>query len=166
MELIQDFEARFNLSYYRIGMFSQPVAPAISSLLSEESLGHLAIGDWNHSPDYLLTAPDEGVIVREITLRKGGYSYAVDQGENPEMACFRPSGQFAEGILLAGSLDTFTQISYSGILFKALVKIIKKRARYIGAFWVGPEAEERLRQGWQLVTSASSPREYDLALDK
>ena len=163
--LIKEFEAKHNLSYYRTGMFPQPVAPMISSLLDEKSLGHLAIGDWNHSPSYLLTAPDEEVVIREITLRKGGYTYAVDQRENSVMARFKPGGQFADGILVAGSLDTPTRISYSGILFQALVKLIKKRTRHIGAFWVGPEAEEKLRLGWRLVTIASSPQEYDLALE-
>ena len=164
VKLLEDFEARYNLSYYRAGTFPQSVAPAIASLLEEKSLGRLAIGDWNHSPSYLLTAPDEKVVIREIALRKGGYAYAVDQGENPEMARFKPSGQFTEGILVAGSLDTFTRISYSGILFQTLVKLIKQRTRHIGAFWVGPEAEEKLREGWRLVTIATSPREYDLML--
>jgi hypothetical protein len=163
--LIKGFEAKHNLSYYRTGVFPQPVAPMISSLLDEKSLGHLAIGDWNHSASYLLTAPDEEVIIREITLRKGGYAYAVDQSENTEMARFKPSGQFAEGILVAGSLVTLTRVSYSGILFQALLKLIKKRTRHIGAFWVGPEAEEKLRLDWRLVTTVTSPQEYDLALE-
>lgn len=163
--LLNTFEARHNLSYYRAGNSSVPDAPALASLLGEESLGRLAIGDWNHSPGYLLTAPDEGVVVRKITLRKAGYAYAVDQLENPELARLKPGGQFAENVLVAGSLDTYSRITYSGLLFQALVKLIKQHTRRIGAFWVGPEAEEKLRLGWRLVTIASSPREYDLALE-
>lgn len=113
----------------------------------------------------MLTAPDEGVLVREITLRKGGYSYAVDLELNPELALFRPGGQFTEGVLVAGAVETFSRISYSGLLFKALVKLLKQRTRRIGMFWVGPEAEEKLRLGWRLVISVSSPPKYDLALE-
>jgi hypothetical protein len=162
--LLEDFEARHQVAYYRADTSSVPDVAAIASLLSEKSLGHLPHGDWNHSPRYLLTFPEEGVVVREITLRKGGAVYAVDQGENPELTCLRPSGQFTAGILVAGSVKTFSRSSYSGLLFQALVKLLKGRTRRLGSFWVGPAAEEQLRLGWRLVTSASSPQEYDLAL--
>lgn len=160
--LLEAFEARHRVSYHRAGTSAAPNAPALASLAAEESLRRLTIGDWNHSPSYLLTFPDEGVVVREITMRKGGYAYAVGQRENPELARLRPSGQFAEGVLVAGSLDTYSRSSYSGLLFQALAKLIKQRSRRIGAFWVGREAEEQLQRGWRLVTIASSPQEYDL----
>ena len=163
--LLEAFEARHNVSYYRAGTSSLPNAPAIASLVSEESLGKLAIGDCNHSPRYLLTAPDQGVVVREITLRKGGHAYAVDQQLNPELALFRPGGQFGDTVLVSGLVSTFSRISYSGLLFQALVKFLKQRSRRIGAFWVGADAEAKLRLGWRLVAKASAPREYDVALD-
>jgi hypothetical protein len=162
--LLEDFEARHQVAYYRTDTSSVPEAPAIASLVSEQSFRHLAIGDWNQSPSCLLTFPEEGVVVRKITLRKGGYVYAVDQGENPALACLRPSGKFAAGILVAGSLETFSRSSYSGLLFQASGKLLKQRTRRIGSFWVGPIAEEKLLLGWRLVTSTASPREYDLAV--
>ena len=165
MAVIQSFESTHTVSYYEAGMFPSPANPVITSLLEEKSLGYLTIGDWNHSPDYLLAAPSDEIIVRKITLRKGGYSYSVDQGENPDMAIFKPSGLLTQGILVAGSLQIGTRSSYSGLLFQALTKIIKKHARRIGAFYVGSDAEEKLRFGWRLVTTASSPKEYDLALE-
>jgi len=163
--LLEEFEARHQVAYYRADISSVPDVPAIASLLSEESLGHLPIGDWNHSPSYLLTFPEEGVVVRQITLRKGGYVYAVDQGENPALARLKPSGQFTAGVLVAGSVETFSRNSYSGLLFQAFGKLLKQRTRRIGSFWVGPTAVGLLRLGWRLVTSASSPRKYDLALE-
>jgi hypothetical protein len=162
--LLEDFEARHQVAYYRAGTSSVPEVPASASLLQEETLGHLTSGDWNDSPSYLLTFPEEGVVVRQISLRKGGYAYAVDQGENPALARLKPSGQFTVGVLVAGSVDTFSRHSYSGLLFQALGKLLKQRTRRIGSFWVGPGAEAQLRLGWRLVTSASSPREYDLAV--
>lgn len=162
--VLESFEAHHNRSYYCTDTSTVPDVPAISSLVVE-SLRHLAIGDWIHSPDYLLTHPDEGIVVREISLRKGGYAYPVDQLLNPELARFKPSGQFGDTVLVAGFVTTFSCVSYSGLLFRALVKLIKQRSRRIGMFWVGPEAEEKLRLGWRLVTNASSPREYDLTLE-
>ena len=41
---------------------------------------------------------------------------------------------------------------------------IKKEFKRIGAFYVGKEAEEKLKTGWRLVTNENSPKEYDLAL--
>jgi len=163
--LIQSFESTHAISYYQTGLFSSPANLAITSLLEEKSLSYLTIGDWNHSPSYLLAAPSDEIIVREITLRQGGNSYAIDQRENPDMAVFKPSGLLTQDVLIAGSLQIGTRGSYSGLLFQTLTKIIKKHTRRIGAFYVGPDAEEKLRLGWRLVTSASSPIEYDLALE-
>jgi hypothetical protein len=163
--LLETFETRYQVAYYRADTSSVPESPAIATLTGEESVGYLTSGDWNHSPSYLLTFPKEGVVVRKISLRQGGYAYAVDQRENPTLACLRPSGQFAEGVLVAGSVETFSQASYSGLLFQALSKLLKQRTRRISSFWVGSEAEKKLRLGWRLVTSAASPRSYDLAVE-
>jgi hypothetical protein len=69
-------------------------------------------------------------------------------------------------VLVAGSVQTFSRSSYSGRLFQAFGKLLKQCTRRIGMFWVGPAAEEQLRLGWCLVTMASSPREYDLAVEQ
>jgi hypothetical protein len=66
---------------------------------------------------------------------------------------------------VAGSIETFSRSSYSGLLFQAFGKLLKQRTRCIGSFWVGPAAEEKLGLGWRLVTSAASPREYNLAVE-
>lgn len=163
--LLEVFEARHHVVYYRAGTSPVPEALAIASLVGEESLGMLAIGDCNHSPRYLLTLPGEGVVVREITLRKGGYAYAVDQQLNPELAGFRPAGQFGDAVLVEGMVWTFTRTSYSGLLFQTFVKLLKQRSRRIGVSWVGADAEAKLRLGWRLVSSTSAPREYDVALE-
>ena len=165
--LLEAFEARHLVTYYRAGTSPAPEAPAIASLVGEESLGRLANGDCNHSPRYLLSLPGEGVVVREITLRKGGYAYAVDQQLNPELAGFRPAGQFGEAVLVEGMTWTFTRTSHSGLLFQAFVKLLKQRSRRIGGSfsWVGADAEAKLRLGWRLVSNVSSPQEYDVALD-
>jgi hypothetical protein len=161
--LLDVFEARQPVAYHRADTAALPEVPVFTSLLQEASLGYLAIGDWNHSPSYLLTFPTEGVVVEEITLRKGGYAYAVGLGKNPTLTLLRPSGQFTEGVLIAGSVQTCSFMSYSALLFQRFVKLLKQHTRRIGMFWVGPEAEAKLRLGWRLVTSASSPQEYDLA---
>jgi hypothetical protein len=69
--VLESFEARHPRSYYCTDTASVPDVPAISSLVAE-SLGHLAIGDWIHSPDYLLTHPDEGIVVRESLYARAG----------------------------------------------------------------------------------------------
>jgi hypothetical protein len=69
--LLEDFEARHKVAYYRADTSAVPEAPATASLVNEEALGHLTIGDWNHSPSYMLAFPEEGVVVEKITLRKG-----------------------------------------------------------------------------------------------
>jgi hypothetical protein len=47
-------------------------------------------------------------------------------------------------------------------LYKLFSNKIKKKFKKIGTFYVGKIAEEKLKEGWRLVTNEKSPREYDL----
>ena len=163
--VIKEFENRYAVEYHQAGVFQSPTTTIIPSLSLESSLGYLKVGDWNHSPNYLIVAQNTAVCLREISLRKGGYSYAVDQQKNPDTIILKPSGIFKGEILVAGSLSTGSNTACSVSMFQDLAKVIKKRTSRIGAFYVGPEAKEKLRVGWRLVTIASSPKEYDLVLE-
>ncbi|MBD2768467.1 hypothetical protein IC235_11255 [Hymenobacter sp. BT664] len=165
VELMAAFESQNVVSYHQAGTFPSPKTLTAFSLIEEASLGHLTSGDWNQSPTYLISAPETKIVVREIILQRGGYSYAIDQQKNPDTVVFKPSGIFTEGILVAGSLVTGSSTAYSTMTFQAFAKIIKQRTTRIGVFYVGPDARAKLMLGWRLVTTASSPKEYDLALD-
>lgn len=161
--VIEEFEIKYSVSYYKMGALSAPEA-VIAGPLAEQ-LGHLAIGDWNHSPCYLIIKQNSEVAFREIKLQKGDFSYVIDQQKNPDTIIFKPSGVFAKEILIAGSLSTGSNSSHSVKMFQIFAKIIKRYSSKIGLFYVSPNAKKDLALGWRLVTSSTSPKEYDLALD-
>lgn len=164
--IIKTFEMQNAVSYYQTGLFSSTGALKIESLLELPSIGYLDKGDWNHSPSYLVLAKGNNAVSREIVLKKGGFSYAIDQQENYDTVIFKPSGIFTENILVAGRLVTGSTTTYSVKMFQAFAKIIKSNATRIGVFYVGPDAKSKLIDGWRLVTNADSPMEYDLVLDQ
>ncbi len=164
--VIESIEDSAEIVYYKMGLFPLPTTSAISSLVRNSELGYLTKGDWNHSPSYLITTPDAEIVTREIILKKGGYSYAVDQEENPDTVIFKPSGVFTEGILIAGALGTLSNTAYSLKSFKAFSKIIKQYTSKIGLFYVGADAREKLKLNWRLIVNSSSPKEYDLTLNE
>lgn len=164
VEVIKKFEICYKQSYYQMDITSPEEANELTSLLAEPSLGRLTIGDWNHSPTYLVTVPDAKICIEEIKLRKGGHSFSITQTDNPNSVIFKPSGIFDDRVLIAGSLTTISLTPYSLKTFNIFAKIIKQHSSKIRSFYVGSDAYTKLNLGWRLVTSASSPSKYNLAI--
>lgn len=118
ISVVEALETHCAVSYYLAGTSPLNKVVGTSSLAKEPSLGQLINGDWNHSPSYLIASLNSPVATREITLRKGGSSYAIDQQINPDTIVFKPSGAFDKNILIAGSIGTITNSTYSAKLFK------------------------------------------------
>jgi len=69
-------------------------------------------------------------------------------------------------ILVAGSIGTISQDSFSITTFNLLSRELRSNFKKIGNFFVGDKALEKLELGWRLVTINKSPKEYDLKLVK
>lgn len=94
----------------------------------------------------------------------GGIKYAVDQGCNPKSIEIKLGGVFIEkeNVIVAGRLATISDEADSLELYKFLSTKIKRDFKRIGAFYVGKKAQERLNEGWRLVTNERLSREFDL----
>jgi hypothetical protein len=68
-------------------------------------------------------------------------------------------------VLLAGEVSSISDDEWSDKLYKLFYSTIKKKFKKIGRCYVGTAAEQKLKDGWRLVTSERSPKEYDLTLD-
>jgi hypothetical protein len=157
-------EARRRLAYTLTGLFetdelrTAPIGAAIPTLHSPAPDAGAIVGY-----QYLVTAADDPIIVREVPQRRGGVRYAVDQLANPRSVALMPGGLYAPDIRLYGRVGTASDAEFSVRLYRAFATAIGESFRRVGAYYVGRQAEGLWRGGQRLTIGADSPRDYDLA---
>lgn len=161
--IIKSIETTYSIVYYKMGLFDTKHEVLFNSVSEILDLGIPKYGDWNKDLRLMALPKDSSVVVREVVQRDGSIKYAIDQLENHASICFQFGGIFKEGVLLGGSCGTSHINDFSLDVFKAFSAKIRKTFKKIGTFYVGREAEEKLKAGWRLVTNEKSPKEYDLA---
>jgi len=113
-------------------------------------------------PTFLICDPSLKLKARPII---GDKMYSFDQLENPDTITFSAGGLWKD-MLLYGRFATCTA-SFSPISKKLLQRYtyhVRKHFKYIGAYYVGQEAEEMLRQGKRLTLAEQTPKSFDLQL--
>ena len=150
-----------SLQYVKGGLFDQPVLSVFDSISSLPDIGVAKSGGSLESI-FLILHRGQGLKVRQVPQRKGGYKYAIDQQENPGSIAISPGGRFGDSVLIAGMVGTVHHDKISEELMKAFASEIKKRFVKIKSYWVGPEAMELLHLGVRLTHSAGAPRTFDL----
>ena len=165
--IIRNFESVIEIQYYQTGLFDSKNIPTYNSLFEAHSIGVALSGDWNRVDNYLISPKSTSLNIREVPQKTGGMKFAVDQMNNPKSIELKLGGiyQGEENVIVAGRVSTISEDFDSLELFKLLSTKIKKEFRKIGQFYVGKSAEEKLKEGWRLVTNVKSPKEYDLALN-
>lgn len=165
-KIIQDFESLMEIQYYRTGLLDSKNIPAYNTLFEAPNIGVTLSGDWNRVDNYLITKKSTQLNIREVPQRTGEIKFAIDQMKNPKSIELKLGGIFEEkeNVIVGGRIATISEDSDSLELYKILSTKIKKEFKKIGAFYVGKSAEEKLKNGWRLVTNEKSPKEYDLAL--
>lgn len=163
--LIEELEASYSVKYYEMGLFDFEPDKSYDSAFEVSNIGHSRSGDWNSDLRLMMVPKGSSLIVREVFQKKGGIKYAVDPLENQTSICFQFGGVYKDGILIGGSCSTLFISDFSLDIFNFFSSRLKKEFKKIGAFYVGRMAEERLKEGWRLVTDAKSPKEYDLGLN-
>lgn len=163
--ILEEIESVFNMDYVKMGSFETNVAIRYSSFLEIPNLGFTEHGDWAGSDHHYMIIPNDCVLrVREVPQRKGGVRFLVDPMKNPASIELTTNGIYTrkENIIVAGRTATASEDPFSVALYKSLSSKIKKKFKRIGGYYVGPKAEEKLREGWRLVQIENSPKEYDL----
>lgn len=164
--IIQEFESMIEIQYYKTGLLDSKSIPTYNSVFDVPNVGFTLSGDWNRIDNYLISKKSAFLNIREIAQRTGEMKFAVDQMNNPKSIELKLGGIYKEkeNVIVAGRVATISEDSDSLELFKLLSNKIKKEFKKIGTFYVGESAEQKLKEGWRLVTNEKSPREYDLAL--
>jgi hypothetical protein len=165
-EILRDIERSIQITYYLTGLLDEISIPAYNSAFDIPNVGIVYAGDWNHIHNFLVTKSSTLLNVRNIPQRMGGMKYAVDQLANSESITVKFGGLYKlqENVIVAGRIGTISNNTDSNEIFKLFSTKIKKDFKKIGAFYVGKNAEQKLKSGWRLVTDSRLTKEYDLAI--
>ena len=163
-QIIKSIEKEFSIKYFEMGLFDTKSKDPYISISEISNFGFPKVGDWNKDLRLMVIPKSLSLVIREVPQKKGGIKFAIDPLENQNSICFQFGGIYQDGILLGGSCGTFFLNDFSLQIFKDFSMKVKKNFKRIGTFYVGKEAEEKLKKGWRLVTNENSPKEYDLTL--
>jgi hypothetical protein len=163
-KIFKNIEIAIDIQYYNAGMMDCKDIPNYSSIFDILNLGFTLSGDWNRIDNYLVIKKATSLNIREVPQKTGEVKFAVDQLINPKSIELKLGGIYKDNIIVAGRVATVSEDEVSNELYKLFSSKIKKEFIKIGTFYVGKIAEEKLRNGWRLVTNEKSPKEYDLAL--
>ncbi|WP_326981995.1 hypothetical protein VUJ46_17455 [Chryseobacterium sp. MYb264] len=163
--IMKIIEYNHSIRYYEMGLFDERESSTYNSVLEILNFGTPKNSDWNK--DLRLMAMPKGIplVTRTVPQVKGGVKYAIDPSQNQTSICFQFGGIYNEGILLAGSCGTAFINDFSLEVFKDFSSHIKKEFKKIDNFYVGEKAEEKLKEGWRLVTNEKLSKEYDLVFE-
>ena len=162
--LFNEIEFDIEVNYFDAGLFNSKSVGSYHSILDIKNLGFVVQGDWNRIDRYLAMNLATTLKIRDVPQRNGEIMYAVDQLSNPKSIEIKVGGvlQSHENVIVAGRVSTVGGDNDSDILYSLFSKKIKKQFSRIGNFYVGKNAEQKLKDGWRLVTNVNLQREYDL----
>lgn len=160
--ILKCVEEKFPVQYFEMGSFETPQIPHYNSIFEVSNLGYPIFGNWNRDTRFLIIAREDTFKFKEVPQRKGGIRYYVDQNTNPKSCGLQVGGVFKEGVLIAGTFNSTYRDDFSIGVYKLFSSMMKKIFKKIGGkAYVGPEAFEKLKLGWRLVTDVSFAEEYD-----
>lgn len=161
--IITVIEEEFDVCYHQAGMFSRQhrrVFPAAKKL---PHFGAPIAEDWSRDNRYLMLPQKQKLIVRDVPQQKGGIRYAVDMEKNKKnVVYFQFGGIVRDGLLLAGKISISDQGGIECKILKRFASMLRKNTRYMAPFYVGRNAEEKLKAGWRLVCSELQPEACDM----
>lgn len=160
--VLRGVEQRIAVKYVQYGDFRTPEPRVFDRGEDISDLG-ISPGESHVScPMFLICEPGLKLRARPI---KDGKAYSFDQLENPDTITFSTGGLWKD-ILLYGRFATCTA-PFSPVAKKLLQRYsfqVRKHFKRIGAYYLGPEAEEMLKQGKRLTHAEQTPKSFDLQL--
>jgi hypothetical protein len=159
--LFGEVEQHLPLSFTLAGRHSSEIPTSFQSIEELPALGTASASSSVCCTSYLVSESDVSVVARKLTSAP---FFAFDQLQNPNTLIFNTGGIWKNLFLLRGYIGTTSKSATSGMLMKLFKAKITKGFSNIRGNFVGPEAEQLLRQGFRLTSAEQSPVEFDLAL--
>lgn len=164
--IFKEIEDLVDIRYHLAGLQNCSEILVFSTIFETSNLGIATSGDWNKIDRYLILQENESLNIREVIQKDGSVKFAVDQMHNLKSVELKIGGIFSdiEKVIVAGRISNISDDVDSNKIFELFSSTIKKNFRRIDSFYVGSKAEEKLKEGWRLVTNEKSPIDYDLKI--
>lgn len=166
--VLGESEHAFNIEYVCMGSFEKNRVIRYSTFQEIPALGFTNWSSWAGLDHRYMIIPRGGSVdIEEVPQKKGGVRFIIDPMKNPDVVALCTGGIYTkkENVIIAGTVTgSYPDLKFSAAVYRSVASRVKKKFKRIGAFYVGPKAEEKLREGWRLVTNEKSPKEYDLVL--
>ncbi|MDM5272198.1 hypothetical protein PGH07_08395 [Sulfurovum sp. zt1-1] len=165
-ELIDIIEEAFldiDFKLYRIDDIQNNEAEVYQSIEEVPDIGISIAGNHVLDKRYLLIPSNQEMAIESIALKKGGFNYNADQGNNPDSVLFEPGGVYKDyEAIISGQISTISESEWSLKLFNNLSSKIKKKFTPIKSYYVSKNAEVKLDEGIRLTAAVNRPTLYDL----
>lgn len=161
MLVLDAVEQRDPVNYVRAGLQSEPAPSVYSSVRQIPDFAIAATGDAMKEPRFLILRDPSALVVQPVPQRAGGTRFAIDQSTSPQSILLAPGGSH-HGAIIAGQLSTISEDPESMSLYRAVSGEVRKRFRKIRSYYVGPDAETRLRAGARLTIAVDASPKLDL----
>lgn len=102
------------------------------------------------------------LVVRPIAQNTGGTLFAVDELANPNAVSLVPGVAAGALLVLPGVIGTSASDGAAVSLVRSYKSAFAKHFTKVKAYWVGPRAMQRWRDGARLTVSAEASSEFDL----
>jgi hypothetical protein len=160
--LLSSLEAQRRLQYTLTDLFETNQPQTYLSYADIPDFGRASFPSSPSNQCYLVSIRGTVVNVRNVPQKAGGILFAIDQKLNEDTVNFWPGGEFGNGILLYGEVNTISNTVTSRSLYDSMEKVFSQSFTQVQEFLVGPEAVNLCKAGVRLTLSASTPAEFDL----
>jgi hypothetical protein len=162
--ILHTVEANYELQYIKCGLFDSPARPVFYSFSSLPELGLALTGQSILEPTFLIMFQGIELRVREVSQRRGGNKYAIDQKANPGTVALRPGGIYKDSALIAGMVGTIHSDEKAVKLMKAFSSALHRDFTKIKSYLVGLQARGMYFSGMRLTHSVKAPVDFNLSV--
>lgn len=146
---------------------SESAGSSVEPIMSHDDLPSLGIASDESAVNcasFLVAPQTTSVQPRLIRLNTGESRVLIDQLQNPDTVVLTPGGVWNGDVVLYGTVGTTSDSQVAKELMKAFERGLKKHFKKVKAYWVGPEALTRLKEGQRLTIAVQSPTDFDLTI--
>ncbi|HLK19701.1 MAG TPA: hypothetical protein VKT81_12135 [Bryobacteraceae bacterium] len=155
-------ELRYALKYIECGMFEESEPPVYYGYAGISNLGIAETGDANLERTFLVLRNDDLLKVREVSQRRGGAKFAVDQMANPGTVILRPGGRYLDLAFIAGMVGTVHRDLIADELLRAFLKAFRATFTKVRSYLVGPAAKKHLGTNVRFTANIHWAADLDL----
>jgi len=160
--VLRSLEAKREIKYTRCGRLPEPKPVIWKSAADLPKLGQATCDQQAGCDQYLIMEEASPVRVKTMTMFDGNDRFDVDPSPNPDSIRLCVGGEWTDGTIIPGAIDTMSLSPISKSLMRALHSGVKKHFTRVQSYWVGPDALAALRSGRRLTIAVQSPAEYNL----